>query len=66
MERLFKFRKLQGLSQEAMARKIGVTLSYYQKIEQGYAGAGAGFIKKFLQTFPETSADIFFREEKRA
>jgi len=41
MERLKEFRKKKELSQEAMAKKIGITLSMYEKVEQGRAGASA-------------------------
>ncbi len=58
---LKRFRAEQKLSQEAMARKIGVTVSFYEKIENGRAGFSAGFLVKFKKAFPEASIDkIFF------
>lgn len=62
MEILKQLRKELKLSQEAMSTKIGVTLSYYQKIEQGQVMAGAGFIRKLKKAFPAMSADIFFAD----
>lgn len=42
---------------------MGVSKSYYSKVERGYKVAGRGFIDKFLKTFPEVSqklTKIFF------
>jgi transcriptional regulator with XRE-family HTH domain len=61
MEKLKMFRKEKGLSQDAMARKLGITLSMYEKVEQGRAGASAAFMKRVKSTFPEVDInDIFF------
>jgi predicted transcriptional regulator len=62
MKDLKKIRQDLSLSQEQMALRIGVTLSYYQKVEQGQVRAAAGFIRKFIIAFPEQSTDIFFKE----
>ena len=47
MDELKSIRAGLELSQIEMAKRIGVTLSYYQKVEQGVVPAGAGFIKLF-------------------
>lgn len=59
--KLKEFRQEQDLSQDAMARKIGITLSFYEKVENGRAGFSAGFLVKFKKAFPNASIDrIFF------
>ena len=64
MKKLKEFRKNLGLSQEAMARKMGITLSMYEKVETGRAGASAAFMRKFKKLFPSESIDsIFFADD---
>ncbi len=65
MEKLKKFRKDVGLSQESMAKRIGVTLSMYEKVEQGRAGASAAFMKRFKTAFPDASIDAIFFASNR-
>ena len=61
MQTLKEFRLSSGYSQEVMAQKVGVTLSYYTQIERGHAKAGRGFMQKLKTAFPEISIDdIFF------
>lgn len=60
MNELRENRNKLKLSQEKMASKIGVTLSYYAQVEQGRVQAGVGFIRKYLMAFPETCTNIFF------
>lgn len=56
-----EFRKSKGLSQEAMARKINITLSMYEKVENNRVGTSAAFMRKFKKAFPEILIDdIFF------
>ena len=63
MQNLKEFRQREGLSQEVMARKVGVTLSYYTQIERGHVEAGRGFMQKLKRAFPEISIDeVFFSE----
>ena len=58
---LREYRKKLGLSQDAMARKLGITLSMYEKVESGRAGASAAFMRRLKNAFPEVSIDhIFF------
>ncbi|MDR1465407.1 MAG: helix-turn-helix domain-containing protein [Oscillospiraceae bacterium] len=57
------FRNQIGYSQEGMARHIGVSLSQYEKIEQGRANPSYSFIRKLKEKFPDASADnIFFSQ----
>jgi hypothetical protein len=44
-----------------MAKKLGITLSMYEKVESGRAGASAAFMRRFKFAFPEVAIDeIFF------
>lgn len=60
MNNLRKLRKENGYSQEQMAAELGVSLSMYQKVEQGNAKAGRNFMEKIKQRFPEASIDYIF------
>lgn len=60
MNNLREFRKENGLNQEQMAAELGVSLSMYQKVEQGNAKAGRKFMEKIKQRFPEASIDYIF------
>lgn len=66
MNNLRELRKESGLNQEQMAAELGVSLSMYQKVEQGNAKAGRNFMEKIKRRFPEASIDyIFFCNEQR-
>lgn len=61
MDKLKQLRKAHNLTQEAMARRLGITLSMYEKVEGGRTGASAAFMKKVKAAFPDiTIDDIFF------
>lgn len=60
MSKLQEFRKQKGLSQEKIAAELGVSLSMYQKVEQGNAKAGRAFMEKIKHRFPEVSIDYIF------
>ena len=61
MEKLRDFRKSLNLSQDAMARKLGITVSMYEKVESGRAGVSSKFMRRFKKVFPRESIDkIFF------
>lgn len=60
MNNLRELRKENGLNQEQMAAELGVSLSMYQKVEQGNAKAGRKFMEKIKQRFPEASIDYIF------
>jgi len=57
---LKEFRKSTGLSQENIARKMGVSLSMYEKVERGNASVSRGFMQKLKKTFPSVSIDAMF------
>lgn len=55
------FRKLKRLNQKDMAKKIGISASYYYKIENGYGNPSYDFLVKLKKKFPEVNIDkIFF------
>ena len=63
MEKLKEFRKQAEMSQETMAKTLGITLSMYEKVEQGRANASAAFMKRFKKAFPDASIDLIFFSE---
>lgn len=58
--RLKEFRKSKGKSQEAMAKTIGITLSMYEKVENGKAGASAAFMKRIKTAYPDADINFLF------
>ncbi len=62
---LVALRKKQALNQKEMALAIGVSASYYYKIESGYQNPSFEFLSKLKTSFPETIIDdLFFSKEK--
>ncbi len=57
---LIEFRKGKKLSSAEMARKIGISNSYYQKIEYGDRSPSFNFLKKFKSVFPDVNTDTIF------
>ena len=57
-DKLIKFRKFKKMSMKEMYYLIGVSKSYYEKIEYGINRAGKGFIDKTLKAFPEDRTRI--------
>jgi putative transcriptional regulator len=63
MQKLREFREKTGLSQYNMARKMDVSMSFYEKVERGQQGVSGGFMQKLKRAFPEISIDeIFFSD----
>lgn len=60
MDRLKSFRKAKGLTKQAMADQLGVTLSLYEKVEGGHAGVSAKFMKRMKNVFSEVNIDEMF------
>ena len=60
MPNLREFRKEKGLSQEKMAKMLNITLSMYEKVESGRAGASAGFMRRLKTAYPEANIDAIF------
>lgn len=59
-ESLIEFRKSLDLSQDEMAKFIGVSKSYYSKIELGLRNPSYNFIQKFKSKFSTNIDSIFF------
>ncbi len=60
---LSKFRESKGLSLEQMSSKIGVSKSFYEKIEYQDRNPSYRFITLFLKAFPEAKVEeIFFQK----
>lgn len=60
MKYLSIFRKQFNYSQQQIANIIGVSLSYYSKIESGNKQPSYNFIVLFKKKFPEVDINIFF------
>ena len=60
MEKLRTFRKEKGLTQDEMAKKLDITLSMYEKVECGRAGASAAFMRRLKAAFPDANIDLLF------
>lgn len=57
---LLQFRKEKNLTQEEFSNKLGITLTYYSKIELGLRNPSYNFLNKFKSAFPEASIDVIF------
>lgn len=57
---LLQFRKEKNLTQEEFSNKLGITLTYYSKIELGLRNPSYNFLNKFKNAFPEASIDVIF------
>lgn len=63
--KLKQFRKHLKLTQRVMANKIGVSSSYYNKIENGFQLPSFDFLYKLKSAFPEVSIDEMFLKNKK-
>ena len=45
------------MSQKNMAKRIGVSPSYYYKVESGYQNPSYEFLAKFKRSFPNASVE---------
>ena len=59
MESLKKFRENLGKTQEEMAKELGISKSFYEKIEAGIKKPGRDLIKKFKTMYPYLDVNIF-------
>lgn len=63
MDKLIEVRKKLNLTQKETCQRIGVSKSYYEKVEYGIKKPGRNFIAKFKAAFPEEDITaIFFAE----
>jgi len=67
MQALRAFREKQGISQYNMARKLDISLSFYEKIESGHARPSRNFMERIKIAYPEIKIDdMFFSELQKA
>jgi putative transcriptional regulator len=52
------------MKQYDIAKLVGVSKSYYSKIEAGIQNPSYEFLRKFKQVFPKASIDDIFFSEK--
>lgn len=57
---LISFRKEKKLSVSSMAETIGISESYYEKIEYGNRSPSYNFLMKFKTAFPEADTEYIF------
>ena len=55
-------RKNEKLTQDEMAQKLGVSASFYTKIESGNRAPSRDFLVKIKECFPMCDMNIFFAE----
>ena len=60
MEYLKDLRKSLNFNKKEMANKIGISVSYYEKIESGERYASRNFLVKLKEKFPQFDINIFF------
>ena len=61
---LAEFRMSKKMTMKEFAIRIGVSKSYYEKIEYGIRQPSYSFMIKFVNSFPEANADKIFFESK--
>lgn len=57
---LILFRKEQNLSATDMAERVGISESYYEKIEYGDRSPSYNVLIKFKRAFPESDIEQIF------
>lgn len=57
---LVKFRESKDKTPEEMAVMLGVSLSFYTKVERGERNPSYNFVKKFKEQFPDADINIIF------
>lgn len=62
MNCLEALRKSENLKQSEMAQKLGVSTSFYTKIENGDRAPSREFLVKIKECFPMCDMNIFFAE----
>ena len=61
---LSEFRKSKNMTMQEIANEIGVSKSYYEKIEYDVRQPSYNFIIKFVNKFPDVDADKIFFTKK--
>lgn len=57
---LLSLRKDRELRREDMARAVGVSQSYYDKVETGILKPSRAFLEKLKTAFPSIDMNVFF------
>lgn len=65
-ESLTKKRKAKGFTQKKMAETLGISLSFYIKIEQGKRNPGLELAQKIAIVLNATVDEIFFEHKGHA
>lgn len=60
MNKLKEFRNSQKLSQIEIAKEIGVSFSYYSKVESGFQNPSYSFLLKLKNRYPQVTIDEMF------
>jgi len=58
------FRKSLGLTRKKVYEAMGISRSYYEKVEYGICKPGRGFIEKFHSAFPDADIVSIFYENR--
>lgn len=61
---LKEFRNSKKMSMQRMADEIGVSKSYYEKIEHGERRPSYNFMEKFINRFPDANINVIFFDLK--
>lgn len=57
-QNLINFRKSKHMTIREMARSLGVSKSYYEKIEYGERSPSYNFMRKFKDEYPNANVDF--------
>lgn len=60
MNQLKEFRKSLKLDQISIAKEIGVSFSYYSKVESGFQNPSYSFLLKLKKRYPQVNIDMMF------
>lgn len=63
MKTIKELREQLGLTMEEQAKKLGMSVSMYEKIEYGYREPSKKFIEKFKYAYPYIDINIFFENK---
>lgn len=61
---LKEFRRSKGKTLREMGEFIGVSKSFYEKVEYGDVQASATFLRKFKKAFPDVDMNCFYEDQK--
>lgn len=63
LKHLKRFRLSLGLTSLGMSVKLGISQSFYDKIERGERNASHAFLRKFSKVFPNYDLNLFFKSK---